>query len=407
VTPQLEVTLLPGRLIMDPVAETKRVGMSIINHTEAAFEGKITLTATPGITVSPAETDTKIESLGLEAYVFGVTAGKDLQPGHYAVNIDIGGKTKDWVAVDVPAVARKLKIQVDGKLDDWSGVSPYALAKPGAGADGKSSWEYVGKLWLAYDESGLHAAVMVDDAKHVQNREPGDLWQEDSVQIALDPLMNGARTQSGGYRDDDYEYSFAQANSGPLVFRSKGTTWKPIGLTKALPFAFKSESGKSVYEVSIPWTEVAVPSEGKAGADHRGARSQDRQEARGVSACEPERRIGAHLRGLGRRHCREQGSQAVHTGDPWRVAGCAAMACRLGPRSRTGRQMRESEQEQNDALSLNLYILFLFRSTLDSFDDGRRGLAQSLPTEGQEREHSEDGRPDGPGGWTELRAALD
>lgn len=269
VTPQLEVTLLPGRLIMDPVTETKRVGMSVINHTDALFEGKIALTATPGLTVSPAETDTKIESFGLEAYVFGVTAGKDLQPGHYAVNIDIGGKMKDWVAVDVPAVAKKLKVQVDGKLDDWQGVSPYALANPSTGADGKTSWKYIGKLWLAYDESGLHAAVQVDDEKHVQNRDPGDVWQDDSIQIALDPLMNGARTQSGGYRDDDYEYAFAQAKAGLVVFRSKGTAWKPVGPAKGLPFAFRSESGKSVYEVSIPWTEMAVPSDGKAGADHR------------------------------------------------------------------------------------------------------------------------------------------
>lgn len=255
VTSQLEVTLLPGRLVMDG-NEAKRVGMSVINHMESPFEGKITFTATPGITVTPAETDTKIDSYGLEAYVFSVSADKKLAPGHYAVNIDIGGKMKDWVAVEVPVVARKLAVRMDGKLDEWKSASAFALAKPITGADGKISYEFIGKGWFAYNDSGFYAAFEVDDSKHVQTRNPGDMWQEDSVQLAFDPLMNGARTQAGGYTGDDYEYTFAQTSEGPLVYRSKAGASKPLGVVKNVQLAFRREGNKSFYEIELPWSEL-------------------------------------------------------------------------------------------------------------------------------------------------------
>ncbi len=254
VTPQLEVTLLPGRAIMDPREETKRVGMSVINHTDAEFDGIIKCTSTPGISVTPAESPSKIDSFGLEAYVFSISADKNLAPGHYAVNIDVGGKVKDWIAVEVPATAKKLTPKLDASLDDWKDASSFALAKPAA-----NGYDFIGKGWFGYDDNALYAAFEVDDAKHVQTREPGELWQEDCVQIAIDPRMDGARTQSGGYREDDYEYAFAQTATGPMVYRSKGTDWKPAGLVNDAKLAFRTAGGKSIYEVAIPWTEVVIP----------------------------------------------------------------------------------------------------------------------------------------------------
>jgi len=264
VTSQLEVTLLPGRLIMDG-NEAKRVGISVINHMESPFEGKITFTATPGIRVAPVEVDTKIDSYGLEAYVFSVSADKKLAPGHYVVNIDIGGKVKDWMMVDVPAVARKLTVRTDGKLDEWESASAFALAKPIIDADGKTSYEFIGKGWFAYSDSGFYAAFEVDDSKHVQTRDPADMWQEDSVQLAFDPLMNGARTRAGGYMVDDYEYTFAQTSEGPMVYRSKAGASKPLGVVRNVRLAFKHESGKSFYEIGLPWSELEPfkPEKGK------------------------------------------------------------------------------------------------------------------------------------------------
>lgn len=261
-TSQLEVTLLPGRVVMDPNETTKRVGMSVINHTESPFEGAIKFTGSPGITVTPAETAAKIDSFGLEAYVFSIAADAGLAPGHHTVHIDIGGRAKDWVAVEVPALAAKMSPKLDGSLDEWKSVAAFDLAKPKDGG----GYEFIGKGRFAHDAKGFYAAFEVDDTKHVQSREPGDLWQEDSIQIALDPLMNGARGQGGGYREDDYEYTFAFANGAPVVYRFKGTEWKPAGEVKEPTLAFRRDGNRSVYEISLPWSEVVVPASNDPGS---------------------------------------------------------------------------------------------------------------------------------------------
>lgn len=254
VTPQLELTMLPARAILDSGEQGKRVGMSIINHNDAQFEGKITLSPSPGIQVKPAEFDTKIDPNGLEAYVFSVTADPKVAPGHYAVNVDIAGKVKDWVAVDVPVLAKPAKITVDGKLDDWKAVtgSSFAIVRPGSAG----GYETIGRGMIAYDDHNFYAAFDVADAKHVQDRPMWDLWEGDSVQIAFDPLVNGARTQSGGYRSDDYEYVFAQTARGPVVYRHQAPAGKAVGVVSGVPFAFRAEGGRSYYEVAIPWTDL-------------------------------------------------------------------------------------------------------------------------------------------------------
>lgn len=257
VTPQLEVTLLPGRLILDPKADNRRVGMSVINHMDSVFEGKVSLASSQGIQVTPAVTDTKIDSYGLEAYVFSVAADKDLAPGHYAIHIDIAGKVKDWVAVDVPYVAKKATVKLDAVLDDWKDVPSFALAVASTGVDGKMSYQHIGKGWFSHDDANFYAAFEVDDPKHVQSRDHGDAWREDSIQIAFDPLMNGARTQGGGYNEDDYEYLFASFPSGTAAYRSKAGASKPLGIVKSAQVGFKWADGKSRYEIAIPWSELA------------------------------------------------------------------------------------------------------------------------------------------------------
>lgn len=253
-TPELEVTLLPSRLVLDPAEEVHRVGMSIINHTNSQFDGKVTFKPYSGISVKPAEFEAKIDPYGLEAFVFGVSRDKQPAPGHYAVLLDVSGKVSDWVAVEVPVVVNRARggIKVDGRLDDWQGAASISIAKPAG--DGKP--EAIGRGMFAYDDAAFYAAFEIDDSKHVQTNEWQDLWLQDSVQIAIDPLMDGARTQRGGYKGDDYEYAFAGTQKGPLVVRYQAGGDKPAGPIEGVPFAFANDGKKSRYEIALPWSEL-------------------------------------------------------------------------------------------------------------------------------------------------------
>ena len=168
VSPQFEITLLPARVIFDASGAAKRVGMSVINHTDTPFKGKITLKTYPGVKVNPSSFDASIDAQGLEAYVFDVTPDKGAAPGHYAVFIDAGGKGTEWVAADNCLVVKKAqgKINIDGKLDDWKDAASIKLQRPVSQPDGSTKYEPMGKAMFTYDDTYFYAAFEIEEANH-------------------------------------------------------------------------------------------------------------------------------------------------------------------------------------------------------------------------------------------------
>lgn len=254
VTPQFEITLLPTRLILGPGDEPKPLGVSVINHTQDPFEGKVKLSAPAGLGISPAEVDMMIDPLGLEAFVLSIKPRDNPVPGHYTLWMDVGGKVKDWAMVDVPAVAKKIAVKVDGALDEWKGAQSVSVTRV---ADGKHV--SIGKAWFASDEKNFYVAVEVEDAKHFLSTDSRSRAKadppSDTVVIAFDPLIDGAATLKGGYKDDDVEFTLVGAENGSVVLRTAAGS-RTMEQDAKLPIAFKRTGNKSVYEVAIPWTEL-------------------------------------------------------------------------------------------------------------------------------------------------------
>jgi len=257
-TPQYEITILPSRLILDPREGAKQVGMSVINHTDAPYDGKITLSAYPGITVRPTEFTTKIDPLGLEGFAFNVAADKGAAPGHYAVFVDVGGKAKDWQAVDVALVAKKAaaKPTIDGKLDDWKDAASFTITATVVKPSG-AEHHPVGRGWIAYDDSALYLALEVTEPNYVKSPSAKDLPQGNILLVGFDPLINGARAAGGGYKEDDYEFELSATNKGLAVSRTQAPASTPLGSDKNVRFAFRDEGGKDYYEAAFPWAEIA------------------------------------------------------------------------------------------------------------------------------------------------------
>lgn len=231
ITPKFELTLLPSRAILNPAEDSAKIGMSVINHSDSSFEGKVKLTA-PGIEVKPAEFESKIDSYGLEAYVFAVSAPKNTAPGHYAVYVNVADEVKDWAAVDVPVNMKKAKtpINIDGKLDEWNDAAAVSIAKLIKADTGANPWKVIGKGRFTYDDANFYISFEIDEAA---NGKPGN------ITLGFDPLLNGVRDSSGGYKDDDYQYTFNPGDTG-----------------KQQSAALYSEGGKSFYEISIPWKDL-------------------------------------------------------------------------------------------------------------------------------------------------------
>ncbi|MCX8053784.1 MAG: hypothetical protein N3B12_08240 [Armatimonadetes bacterium] len=252
-TPKYEVTILPARLILKPGEESKQVGMSIINHTDEPFEGKINLSPYPGISVKPTEFVAKIDPLGLEGFAYSVSAEKDAVPGHYAIWMDVGGKAKEWQAVDVALVAKKAsrKIIVDAVLSDWNDAADFNLVSSGPEPRPQ------GRGWIAYNDTGLYLALELSlEAGGAPPAQGERRNPPDSLFIGLDPLINGARSAVGGYRDDDYEFEFTSPDKGDKVKVNQASVDRQLGVVTTVQHAYRTDGAKLYYEILLPWSEV-------------------------------------------------------------------------------------------------------------------------------------------------------
>jgi hypothetical protein len=175
------------------------------------------------------------------------------------VFVDVGGKAKDWQAVDIALVARKAagKITIDGKLDDWKDAASFAVISTSVQGDEKSERRPLGKGWIAFDESALYVALEVAEPNSDTAPSDKDTAQGSSLLVGLDPLVNGARAAGGGYREDDYEFELSATNKGQIASLNQAPGSKPLGIDKNVRFAFRSDSGKDYYEAAFPWGEIA------------------------------------------------------------------------------------------------------------------------------------------------------
>lgn len=234
----VDVTVLPNRVVLP---ETKQLGVSVINHTKEDLKANLTFELPEGMRLLPLETTVEVGAMGLEAKVFDTAIAPGLKVGRSRAKLFINGKQSGGFDVDVPATAAKLSVKADGVLSEWN-VAPIQF-----GSDPKASVRF------AYDSNAFYIAVEADDEVHMQPYTGLEVWRGDSVRVAIDPLLDGPFTQSGGYNSDDHEFVFAIGSTGPTAMRLFGTT----GSSTLTGSGLKLDGKKAVYEIAIPWSELA------------------------------------------------------------------------------------------------------------------------------------------------------
>jgi len=234
VTPVFEITLLPQRLILDPNGSAKTLGMSVINHKDKPFTGKVTITTNKGLSVTPSQIAANIDSLGLEPYMLKVAPVGKPAPGHYTLWVDVDQRSREWAMIDVPAVAKKQTVKVDGKLDEWKNVQSASIFR----YDGSKA-STIGSVRFAYDAKNLYVAV-----------ESIGVALSEGVSIAIDPLIDGAKDANGGFKADDRQYAIAGT---ALIRMAVGD--KPVKWGVKFPAVSAKQGTKIVYEAAVPWTE--------------------------------------------------------------------------------------------------------------------------------------------------------
>lgn len=181
-----------------------------------------------------------------------------------AVSVEKKGSfAQDKPAAGAPkTTARYVKpgsVKIDGKLDDWSGARWIDLDQQLMYDVTQESWQgeqdLSAKVAFAYDEDAVYIAARVrDDVEHGTER--GDLiWQNDSLQVAFDPLFNAH--PEGCYAADDVEIGFALVDGKPYAHKwTPGPVDAPGELAGA-EVAITREGDVTCYEVRAPFAALA------------------------------------------------------------------------------------------------------------------------------------------------------
>jgi len=153
----------------------------------------------------------------------------------------------------LPAERALTAPEIDGTLDEWRLELFHAGIDP---AKRELSEKMAVRMGFQVDDRNLYLAFKINDRRHVQTEAPQGGWRADSIQIGL------------GVGRDDSEHGWASwqkftlmknsVNGRQHCYRDMGNDL-PKGLVDAdtIRFAINYEGGEALYEIAIPWPQVA------------------------------------------------------------------------------------------------------------------------------------------------------
>lgn len=143
-----------------------------------------------------------------------------------------------------------------GDIQGWENAYPIYIEAPENPSD-INSWIGLNrsmKVLSKWNEDALYFMVDVYDSVHNNTFTGFDLWQGDSVQIAIDTLLNGlAPNTKSGFQSDDYEYGFGLTPSGLETYVYYGPDVK-VGQIETQMFNMvrNDELGLARYLIKLP-----------------------------------------------------------------------------------------------------------------------------------------------------------
>ncbi len=146
-------------------------------------------------------------------------------------------------------------IQVDGKIDsDVEKSQPTLHLSQGTVKmnDYKGQSDLDGQVWLRYDRDYFYLTAQITDDAHAYSADGADIWKNDSIQFALAQGVPGSASEW-------YEYGISDTAKGPQIYRWNATAGMSRGpvTNGKLQIARNEEQKQTVYELALPWSELA------------------------------------------------------------------------------------------------------------------------------------------------------
>lgn len=244
--------------------------VELTNPGPDTLKGTVELSAPSGWKTIPPLAGFEIAPKEKQALKFVTTAPDATLPARYPghLHIAIGQEHLPDIDVELEIAigCEKVKspIRIDGRLKDWENAPQITITRRiEDGEKIKGPEDLSAQVRVAWDEKFMYLAVEVTDDKFLQTLYGPDISRQDSVQVAFDTLRDA---NTGGYEDDDHEFGFALTPTDVLAWRFYGPPEKEPGRVGSIEVAIVRQEGKTVYEIGIPWSELAPfnPAVGKS-----------------------------------------------------------------------------------------------------------------------------------------------
>ena len=183
-------------------------------------------------------------------------------------------------------------LTINGDVAEWSGIQPFEIVNtkafdPSSASQAeavkrqgkypqtpplKGPEDLSAKLYTAWDKDAFYLAIEVRDDVHdpVSQDKPRDSWSGDSLQVYFDCWGDARSHKFKGFDNNDQAFQVKDAGDGTLlVFRDvvpeQQVAFLKTGPVTSVKTAFRrTDDGRSIYELAIPWQELA-PLEPKPG----------------------------------------------------------------------------------------------------------------------------------------------
>lgn len=189
---------------------------------------------------------TQKKKVPFNEYFFDITVkdnlGKELFSKKLPLSFVVSVKAKEMLPVTA----------FDGDITGWEDAYPYYMNMPEKPEE-RESWtssNLAVKSLLKWDENNFYVLVDAYDDIHRQNFSGDNLWNGDSVQLAIDAL-NDDTTAMGS---DDYSYGFSYTSEGNESRCYAAAPGKPIGARPSewCRVVRNKELNLTRYYISIP-----------------------------------------------------------------------------------------------------------------------------------------------------------
>ncbi|MFA6293698.1 MAG: LamG-like jellyroll fold domain-containing protein [Victivallales bacterium] len=147
---------------------------------------------------------------------------------------------------------------IDGDLNDWikvpfhliRGEDAVVIKNPEAPLLGDDDLSF--SVASQYDDKSLYLAVKVRDQSHLQTRQSGDSWQEDSIQVGIAADWDGTKWNVW------QKLCIALGKDGKIMVRRNNGTHLPSADVHetVIPCVIKWTDGETCYELALPWRVV-------------------------------------------------------------------------------------------------------------------------------------------------------